>query len=69
MKRRTTDEMHTFFMRDMKDFNSSDVHITARQICWSIVAIFALVVILGKMEEDKTSFVSEQFIKHQELRK
>jgi hypothetical protein len=67
--RRTTDEMNSFFMRDMKDFNSSDSSITIKQICWTIVSIIALIVILGKMEEDKTSFVSEQFIKHQELRK
>ena len=67
--RRTTDEMHSFFMRDMKDFKSSDSAITIKQICWSIVSIVALIVILGKVEDDKTSFVSEQFIKHQELRK
>ncbi len=69
MKRRTTDEMNSFFMRDMKDFKSSDASITIKQIAWVIVAVFALIVILGKMEEDKTSFVAEQFIKHQEMRK
>ena len=67
MKRRTTDEMNSFFMRDMKDFKSSDSAITIKQICWAMVAVVALVVVLGKMEEDKTSFVAEQFIKHQEL--
>jgi hypothetical protein len=67
--KRTTEEMHSFFMRDMKDFNSSDSAITIKQICWTIVSVIALVVILGKMEEDKTSFISEQFIKHQEMRK
>ena len=67
--KRITEEMHSFFMRDMKDFKSTDPAVTIKQICWTIVSIVALIVILGKMEEDKTSFVSEQFVKHQEIRK
>ncbi len=42
MKRRTTDEMHSFFMRDMKDFNSSDSSITIKQIAWTMVAVVAV---------------------------
>lgn len=57
------------FKRDMKHYKAPEEAITLKSICWSIVAIFALVVILGKMEEDKTSFVAEQFIKHQDVRK
>jgi len=66
---RAEDEMKAIFNHDMKSYKSKDPAITIESVCLTIVAIFCLFVILGKMEEDKTSFVSEQFIKHQELRK
>ena len=53
------------FNQDMKHYKAREAALTVKSICWATVAIFALVVILGKMEEDKTSFVAEQFIKHQ----
>lgn len=61
--------MKQIFNQDMKHYKAQDGALTIKSICWAIVAIFALVVILGKMEEDKTIFIAEQFIKHQELRK
>lgn len=57
------------YNHDMKHYKAQDGAALTKTICWAIVSVFALVVILGKMEEDKTSFVAEQFIKHQELRK
>jgi hypothetical protein len=56
-------------MRDMKNYRSSDVAVTVKSVCWAIIAVISIAVIIGKMEEDKTSFVAEQFIKHQEMRK
>ena len=61
--------MKIFNQEETKHYKAQDGALTIKSICWATVAIFALVVILGKMEEDKISFVSKQFIKHQELRK
>ena len=61
--------MKQIFNQDMKHYKAQEAVLTIKSIFWATVSIFALVVILGKMEEDKTSFVAEQFIKHQELRK
>ena len=62
-------ETNTFFMRDMKNYRSSDIAVTVKSVCWAIIAVISIAVIIGKMEEDKTSFVADQFIKHQEMRK
>jgi len=60
-------ETNTFFMRDMKNYKSSDIAVTVKSVCWAIIAVISIAVIIGKMEEDKTSFVAEQFAKHQEM--
>jgi hypothetical protein len=60
MKRRSSDEMNKFFMKDMKDYKSSDLDITLKSICWAIVASVALSVIYSKMDEDKLAHLSEQ---------
>lgn len=57
------------FNQDMKHYKAPEEATTLKSICWSIVAIVSLIVILGKMEEDKISFVAEQFIKHQDAMK
>ncbi len=57
------------YNHDMKHYKTKEAVLTVKSICWAIIAVISITVILGKMEADKTSFVSEQFIKHQELRK
>lgn len=60
------------FHQDMKHYKAQDgeeaTYLT-KTICWAVIAVISISVIVGKMEYDKTSFVAEQFIKHQELRK
>ena len=57
------------FNQDMKHYKAQDGAMLIKEICWAIIAVISISVIVGKMEADKTSFVAEQFIKHQELRK
>lgn len=61
--------MKQIFSQDMKHYKAQEAALTVKSICWAIIAVISISVIVGKMEYDKTSFVAEQFIKHQELRK
>jgi len=61
--------MKQIFNQDMKHYKAQDGAMLTKTICWAIVAVISISVIVGKMEADKTSFVAEKFIKHQELRK
>ena len=57
------------FNQDMKHDKAQDGAMLTKTICWAIIAVISISAIVGKMEADKTSFIAEQFIKHQELRK
>lgn len=61
--------MNQIFNKDMKHYKAQEAALTVKSICWAIIAVISISVIVGKMEYDKTSFVAEQYIKHQELRK
>jgi hypothetical protein len=57
------------FNQDMRHYKAQEAALTVKSICWAIIAVISISVIVGKMEYDKTSFVAEQYIKHQKLRK
>ena len=61
--------MKQIYHNDMKHYKAQEAALTVKSICWAIIAVISISVIVGKMEYDKTSFVAEQYIKHQKLRK
>lgn len=61
--------MKQIYNHDMKHYKAQEAALTVKSICWAIIAVISISVIVGKMEYDKTSFIAEQYIKHQELRK
>ena len=57
------------FNQDIKHYKAQESALTVKSICWAILSVIVIVVCTSRMEEEKTSFVAEQFIKHQEMRK